>query len=223
MLAARLIKRKTETRKEDTAATDDPHLSEASKKREFTLANSKTSTVRPNRKRAASIVDRSYLYVDAQVVDAHRWAIVLLSALVILSTIPLFMFVGKNFLPVDDQSQFEVNWRTPEGSTLSSTAALNVNGLPPMCVSCPSDRYAGDDWRRPATDRQSREHIREADSESKSATRRKSISNVARCVSEILARYQKEFPDQLRTSLNAWPQFRAVAFATGHTVCYRRT
>ncbi|HEX9917696.1 MAG TPA: efflux RND transporter permease subunit, partial [Pyrinomonadaceae bacterium] len=54
----------------------------------------------------------------------HRWAIVGLCVLVILSIVPLFMFVGKNFLPVDDQSQFEINMRAPEGSTLASTSAL---------------------------------------------------------------------------------------------------
>jgi HAE1 family hydrophobic/amphiphilic exporter-1 len=54
----------------------------------------------------------------------HRWAIVALCVLVILSIVPLFMFVGKNFLPVDDQSQFEINMRAPEGSTLASTSTL---------------------------------------------------------------------------------------------------
>ena len=44
--------------------------------------------------------------------------------LVIVSIVPLFMFVGKNFLPVDDQSQFEVNVRAPEGSTLAATSTL---------------------------------------------------------------------------------------------------
>jgi HAE1 family hydrophobic/amphiphilic exporter-1 len=44
--------------------------------------------------------------------------------LVILSIVPLFMFVGKNFLPVDDQSQFEVTVRAPEGSTLAATSAV---------------------------------------------------------------------------------------------------
>ncbi len=34
------------------------------------------------------------------------------------------MFVGKNFLPVDDQSQFEINVRAPEGSSLAATSAL---------------------------------------------------------------------------------------------------
>ncbi|MCU1289234.1 MAG: acriflavin resistance protein [Acidobacteria bacterium] len=53
---------------------------------------------------------------------AHRWLIVLLCALVFLSIIPLFMFVGKNFLPVDDQSQFEISVRAPEGYSLSATS-----------------------------------------------------------------------------------------------------
>ncbi len=53
---------------------------------------------------------------------AHRWLIVLTCILVFLSIYPLFMFVGKNFLPVDDQSQFEVSVRAPEGSSLGATS-----------------------------------------------------------------------------------------------------
>ena len=55
---------------------------------------------------------------------AHRWLIVTLCALVFLSIIPLFKYVGKNFLPTDDQSQFEISIRAPEGYSLSSTSAL---------------------------------------------------------------------------------------------------
>ncbi|MDQ2747071.1 MAG: efflux RND transporter permease subunit, partial [Acidobacteriota bacterium] len=55
---------------------------------------------------------------------AHRWLIVLLCALVFISIIPLFMFVGKNFLPVDDQSQFEISVRAPEGYSISATSQL---------------------------------------------------------------------------------------------------
>jgi HAE1 family hydrophobic/amphiphilic exporter-1 len=55
---------------------------------------------------------------------AHRWLIVGLCVLVFLSIIPLFMFVGKNFLPVDDQSQFEISVRAPEGYSLSATSQL---------------------------------------------------------------------------------------------------
>ena len=55
---------------------------------------------------------------------AHRWVIVGLCVLVFLSIVPLFMFVGKNFLPVDDQSQFEVSVRAPEGYSLQATTVL---------------------------------------------------------------------------------------------------
>lgn len=55
---------------------------------------------------------------------AHRWVIVTLCILVFLSIIPLFMFVGKNFLPVDDQSQFEIQVRAPEGSSLGATSQV---------------------------------------------------------------------------------------------------
>ncbi len=54
----------------------------------------------------------------------HRWVIISLVVLVFLSIVPLFMFVGKNFLPVDDQSQFEVSIRTPEGTSLSGTTQI---------------------------------------------------------------------------------------------------
>ena len=55
---------------------------------------------------------------------AHRWVIVTLCVLVFLCIIPLFMFVGKNFLPVDDQSQFEVTVRAPEGSSIGATSQI---------------------------------------------------------------------------------------------------
>jgi HAE1 family hydrophobic/amphiphilic exporter-1 len=54
----------------------------------------------------------------------HRWLIVLLCVLTVISTVPLFIMVGKNFLPVDDQSQFEVSVRAPEGYSLQATTVL---------------------------------------------------------------------------------------------------
>src|SRR5580704_9816689 len=54
----------------------------------------------------------------------HRKPILAMCVLVVLSTVPLFMLVGKNFLPTDDQSQFNVLVRTPEGTSLAATSAL---------------------------------------------------------------------------------------------------
>ena len=58
---------------------------------------------------------------------AHRRAVVALSGGVVLSIVPLFMFVGKNFVPQDDQSQFNVLLRTPEGTSLAGTSSVVEN------------------------------------------------------------------------------------------------
>ena len=56
---------------------------------------------------------------------AHRKTVVLASVLVILSILPLFAFVGKNFLPADDASQYNVLVRTPEGTSLAATTNIS--------------------------------------------------------------------------------------------------
>jgi HAE1 family hydrophobic/amphiphilic exporter-1 len=67
---------------------------------------------------------------------AHRKTMLALCGLVILSIVPLFAMVGKNFLPQDDQSQFNVLVRAPEGASLAATAnvaeriAQDVRALP---------------------------------------------------------------------------------------------
>jgi HAE1 family hydrophobic/amphiphilic exporter-1 len=56
---------------------------------------------------------------------AHRKLILGACGLTVLSIVPLFMFVGKNFLPADDQSQYNVLIRTPEGTSLASTTQIS--------------------------------------------------------------------------------------------------
>jgi HAE1 family hydrophobic/amphiphilic exporter-1 len=68
-------------------------------------------------------VDRTYKWLLEWSL-AHRWVIVALCGVTIFSIVPLFMFVGKNFLPVDDQSQFQVSLRAPEGSTLAASSTV---------------------------------------------------------------------------------------------------
>jgi len=55
---------------------------------------------------------------------AHRKTVVMASVMVVLSIVPLFALVGKNFLPDDDASQYNVNVRTPEGTSLAATTNL---------------------------------------------------------------------------------------------------
>jgi HAE1 family hydrophobic/amphiphilic exporter-1 len=66
----------------------------------------------------------------------HRWAVVALCFAVMLSSIPLFMMVGKSFLPQDDQSEFEVTVKLPPGSSLQGSEQVftelekDIRGLP---------------------------------------------------------------------------------------------
>jgi HAE1 family hydrophobic/amphiphilic exporter-1 len=55
---------------------------------------------------------------------AHRWAVALVALVVVLSSVPLFLAVGKDFLPTDDQSQFEVTVRMPAGSSLEGSERM---------------------------------------------------------------------------------------------------
>jgi HAE1 family hydrophobic/amphiphilic exporter-1 len=55
---------------------------------------------------------------------AHRKSMVALCVVVSLCTIPLFMLVGKNFLPVDDRSEFQVTLKAPEGTSLAATLTI---------------------------------------------------------------------------------------------------
>ncbi len=51
----------------------------------------------------------------------HRAIVAGVAMLVLASSVPLFSIVNKNFLPQDDQSEFEINLRAPEGTSLEST------------------------------------------------------------------------------------------------------
>ncbi|MGB7208592.1 MAG: efflux RND transporter permease subunit [Pyrinomonadaceae bacterium] len=118
MLAARLIKRKRTETTEQALESDilDDELMEAGEERH------------PRHEEKLSKEAGWFRHVDGiytwllNFSMAHRWVIVTLCGLVFLSIVPLFMFVGKNFLPVDDQSQFEVSVRAPEGYSLGATA-----------------------------------------------------------------------------------------------------
>jgi HAE1 family hydrophobic/amphiphilic exporter-1 len=55
---------------------------------------------------------------------AHRWVIIVAMALVFLATGPLFSRVDKNFLPYDDEGQFAITVRAPEGASVDTTMTI---------------------------------------------------------------------------------------------------
>ncbi|HKB78732.1 MAG TPA: efflux RND transporter permease subunit, partial [Thermoanaerobaculia bacterium] len=54
----------------------------------------------------------------------HRWVVVTVMVVTFLMTVPLMIVVNKNFLPQDDESQFQVTVRAPEGSSLQTTQTI---------------------------------------------------------------------------------------------------
>src|SRR5205807_6642528 len=195
MLAARMIKRKQH------AAKENPHKSESGEKRDYSLAEfkEKYGQAQSKESRFYRPIDRAYTKM-LEWSMGHRWAIVGLSVIVIVSTIPLFMLVGKNFLPIDDQSQFEINVRAPEGSTLSSTSALgeriaaDVRKLPGV-----TDTLVTIGSGQQQVVNLANIYIKLSPIEERSVNQQELM---LRARSEIVGRYLKEFPDQLRTSVN---------------------
>jgi len=55
---------------------------------------------------------------------AHRWVIGLVALGVVVSTVPLIGLVGKDFIPYDDQSEFEIYIQMPEGYSLEAADAV---------------------------------------------------------------------------------------------------
>src|SRR5947209_10012412 len=55
---------------------------------------------------------------------AHRWVVVLVSAVVIISIYPLYKLAGINFLPDEDESSFQVTLRAPQGTSLAATQSI---------------------------------------------------------------------------------------------------
>ena len=127
MLCARFLRREEEggeTGSEEAEAEEEraeliETYSNGPLREEAGLPQVKTS----KESRVFKAIDRTYTRM-LKLALAHRWAVVILSLLVILSIVPLFMFIGKNFLPVDDQSQFEITLRAPEGTTPAATAEI---------------------------------------------------------------------------------------------------
>ncbi len=54
----------------------------------------------------------------------HRLLISMLALATFLSIIPLFIYVGKDFFPQDDQDEFDVTLRAAEGASLQSTLKI---------------------------------------------------------------------------------------------------
>jgi HAE1 family hydrophobic/amphiphilic exporter-1 len=68
-------------------------------------------------------IDRTYKWL-LEWSMAHRWVIVLVSLIVIISIYPMFKLAGINFLPDEDESSYQVTLRAPQGTSLPATQSI---------------------------------------------------------------------------------------------------
>jgi HAE1 family hydrophobic/amphiphilic exporter-1 len=180
MLAARLIRRSDDEKERALERHTEP-ADHGSKESRF---------YRP--------IDRAYTKMLSWSM-AHRWTIVVACALVIISIFPLFMFVGKNFLPVDDQAQFEISVRAPEGSTLAATSALaekiatDVRNLPGVTDTLTTIGGGQQELVNNASI-----YVKLKPIEDRNISQQ---NLMVRARNEILQKYVKQYPNQLRTSV----------------------
>jgi HAE1 family hydrophobic/amphiphilic exporter-1 len=84
---------------------------------------------------------------------AHRWVVVAACVAALVSVVPLFIVVGKDFLPKNDESQFEIVLRAPEGTRVEQTEVI-AGRIARDVTRLPGVRYTivlvGDDERRTA-------------------------------------------------------------------------
>jgi HAE1 family hydrophobic/amphiphilic exporter-1 len=180
MLAARLIKRSDDERERALEKHTEP-ADHGSKESRF---------YRP--------IDRTYTRMLTWSM-AHRWVIVAACFIVIVSIVPLFMFVGKNFLPVDDQAQFEVNVRAPEGSTLGATSALAER----IAVDMRKLTGVTDTLTTIGGGQQEQVNVASIYVKLTPIEERSSSQQdvMVRARSEVLGKYLKQYPGQFRTSV----------------------
>lgn len=96
----------------------------------FTLTPMLSSRFLKVKKGKSSKESRLYKYIDGPYTAmlkwsmAHRGLVVVVAFLVMISSFWLFKWIGKDFLPQDDQAQMEVTLRLPEGTALDETDKL---------------------------------------------------------------------------------------------------
>ncbi len=70
-----------------------------------------------------SKVDGTYTWL-LRLSMRFRWVVVLICVITVASIVPLYKFVGMAFLPDEDESNFQINVRGPQGTSLAATQSL---------------------------------------------------------------------------------------------------
>ena len=73
-----------------------------------------------------SLIDRHYTRM-LEWSMAHRAALVCIAGLIFISMFPVYQKIGKEYIPRDDQDEFSIGVKTPEGTSIEGTNAVLKN------------------------------------------------------------------------------------------------
>ncbi len=149
-----------------------------------------------SRSAAPGLLDRAYAVLLARAMQ-HRWVVVVASIAALGSLVPLFVLVGKDFLPKNDESQFEIVLRAPEGTTVEQTqliASRIARDVKPLAGVAYTIVLVGDDDRRTAN--AARVFVKLVPVRDRHVTQFATMDRVRR---EVLPRFAG---DKLRTSVS---------------------
>ena len=106
-------------------------------------------------------IERGYMRLLGAVMK-RRWLVVLACCLSLGSCIPLAKAVPASFMPENDDAQFNVSVRAPEGTSVEATRIIEERVARQIRQSARRFPCLDDDRRQRASDAQSRQHLREA-------------------------------------------------------------
>ncbi len=68
-------------------------------------------------------LENSYIWLLGHALN-HRWGVVLTAVLAVASCAPMLGIIGKDFMPANEEAQFSISIRAPEGTSLASTGLI---------------------------------------------------------------------------------------------------
>ncbi len=136
-----------------------------------------------------AVVDRAYTALLTLALR-HKFAVALGAVLIFMSTVPLAGMARKNFLPDDDEAQFQVLLRAPEGTSLEGTRRIaeelagQVEQLPEVKLALVT---VGDDTERSSN--AATIYCRMNEVEERADPTATQFTNMAKVREEVLPRY----------------------------------
>ena len=68
-------------------------------------------------------LEHAYIWLLGHALN-HRWAVALIAACAMAACLPMLNMIGKDFMPANEEAQFSISLRAPEGTSLEATGLI---------------------------------------------------------------------------------------------------